>query len=474
MEELLQDPEFFKMLFALSGDACYVLDRRRRKYLLVNKAFERLTGYTAEELTSGEIRPSDIVAPEFREQIEGLDEDLRKRGVARLEVEILRKNGKRRWCEATIHNVNYKGYALRIGSLRDVTRRKRLQRQLEHQIELQRKKAVEAARASLRLYQLTEKLRHIPRLAANLMAAETEPQMLKDAAAYLTSRTAFNYAEAAFYIRYGRYLLRMDAKEDPIPTSANDRIARVFRGEKVRSRKRELLLQLRGHRRVLGVLRVVFDPEEYAIFSRNRAALSEQISLVETVADIVALALLDLRLVKRLERLARVDSLTGVFNRRYFERRFSLETDRARRYNRPLSLLLLDMDGLKEINDKCGHAAGDAALKALARLMNRTSRAADAVCRIGGDEFVIILPETALKDALKKAEALQSQVRKLRVECVDKKINLRVSVGVAQFNPNEKPEDFLARADAAMYRAKQEKLGIGVAGGEENGRDGGD
>ncbi|RKY15036.1 MAG: hypothetical protein DRP63_07545 [Planctomycetota bacterium] len=321
---------------------------------------------------------------------------------------------------------------------------------------------------------MAEKLRHIPHLAADLMAAETEPQMLKDAAAFLTTRTAFNYAETAFYIRYGRYLLRMDTNEDPIPTNGNSRIARVFRGEKVRPRKRELLLQLRGRRRILGVLRVVFDPEEYAIFSRNRAALSEQVSLVETVADIVALALLDLRLVKRLERLARVDSLTGVFNRRYFERRLNLETDRARRYSRPLSLLLLDMDGLKEINDRCGHAVGDAALRALARLVNRTSRAADAVCRIGGDEFVIILPETTLKDALKKAETLQSHIRKLRVECIDEKIGLRVSVGVAQFNPKEKPEDFLARADAAMYRAKQERLGIGVAGGEEDGPDGGD
>jgi len=456
MERLLQDPEFFRMIFALSGDACYVLDRRRRRYLLVNHAFVRLTGYSAEELTSGKVRPLDLVAPEYRDLVAKLDEDLRRRGVVRFELEILRKNGKRRWCEATIHNIDYKGRALRIGSLRDITRRVRLQQQCELQMELQRKKAIEATRASLRLYQLTEKLRHMPRLTADLMSAESEPQMLKHAAEVLTRRTAFNYKEAAFYIRYGRFLLRMDRKEEPIPVDSSRRVARVFRNERVRSRKGEVLLQLRGHRRLLGVMRVVFDPEEFAMFSQNRAAMQEQLSLVETIADIVAMALLDLRMRKRLERLATVDSLTGVFNRRYFERRIHLETDRARRYRRPLSILLVDMDGLKEINDRFGHSGGDAALKALARLMARTSRAADAVCRIGGDEFVVILPETALEDALKKARKLQHQIRNLKVEHEGHQIPVHVSIGVAQHLPHEKMDEFLARADAAMYRAKAE------------------
>ncbi|MCU0857830.1 MAG: GGDEF domain-containing protein [Pontiellaceae bacterium] len=98
------------------------------------------------------------------------------------------------------------------------------------------------------------------------------------------------------------------------------------------------------------------------------------------------------------------DPLTGLYNRRFFDEAFAQQTETARRYHRELSLVLLDIDGLKQINDTFGHEAGDNALKTFARLLGEITRKADIVCRIGGDEFAILMPETALSSVWKFTE----------------------------------------------------------------------
>lgn len=98
------------------------------------------------------------------------------------------------------------------------------------------------------------------------------------------------------------------------------------------------------------------------------------------------------------------DPLTGLTNRRYFDEALAQHIETARRYDRPLSLVLFDLDEFKVLNDTCGHEAGDIALKTFARLLLQTARKADIICRIGGDEFAVILPETGLSNAWKFSE----------------------------------------------------------------------
>jgi diguanylate cyclase (GGDEF)-like protein len=153
---------------------------------------------------------------------------------------------------------------------------------------------------------------------------------------------------------------------------------------------------------------------------------------------------------QRLEALALLDPLTGIANRRALELTLTHELTRSRRYGRPLSCLMADIDGFKAINDKYGHALGDEVLAAFAQLLAMETRARiDLVARYGGEEFVIILPETPLAGAMAMAERVRARVAS--VEISSRKLKVTVSIGVA----TESTEDILLRADRAMYQAKQ-------------------
>lgn len=156
-------------------------------------------------------------------------------------------------------------------------------------------------------------------------------------------------------------------------------------------------------------------------------------------------------------RLARLDSLTGLPNRQAFVERCDAELNRALRFQRPLTLILLDGDRFKEVNDQRGHAAGDQALQATARILSQGTRQYDLVARLGGDEFVILLPETAAQDAEKVAQRLQAA---LTAGVTAAFSPLTFSIGAATFCPGRwNVAECLAHADRLLYSAKQSGRG---------------
>ena len=156
----------------------------------------------------------------------------------------------------------------------------------------------------------------------------------------------------------------------------------------------------------------------------------------------------------RLRRLAITDGLTGLRNRRYFSSRLAEELARAKRYHTPLSLLILDLDWLKTINDSHGHEAGDRAIKGVAAVMETTLRATDLGARYAGDEFAALLPQTTAQEALGLARRIGQRVRALGYG--PQGSPLSVSIGVADLDGagSDSAEDLFTAADEALYAAK--------------------
>ncbi|MFZ5663369.1 MAG: diguanylate cyclase [Pseudomonadota bacterium] len=148
------------------------------------------------------------------------------------------------------------------------------------------------------------------------------------------------------------------------------------------------------------------------------------------------------------------DALTGLPNRRAAEARLAVERARAHRGGAPLSLLMLDIDHFKRVNDRWGHADGDRVLAAVARLLAREVRECDLAARFGGEEFLVVLPDSGPREALDVAERIRALIERTRVDVPNGRIGITVSIGAATLRSNEDEATLLARADAALYRAK--------------------
>ncbi len=190
--------------------------------------------------------------------------------------------------------------------------------------------------------------------------------------------------------------------------------------------------------------------------SGERVFTPEDARVAELFASQVAIALDNSRRVEQMERQAVTDQLTGLYNRRAFADLAGKEVGRARRYRRPLALILFDIDHFKTVNDSHGHLIGDHVLRVLTELVTRTTRSTDIVCRYGGEEFIVLMPEAGRDEALAMAERLREEISRLTVVTDAGTLSLTVSLGVAELDTagDEDLDGLINRADRAMYRAK--------------------
>jgi two-component system, cell cycle response regulator len=159
---------------------------------------------------------------------------------------------------------------------------------------------------------------------------------------------------------------------------------------------------------------------------------------------------------QHLEHQTQIDSLTGLFNRRALEKKIGEEFERSKRYGHPLSVVILDIDNFKKINDTYGHHGGDAALVKISEILRERSRSSDFPSRFGGEEFVLVLPETDQDSAIQVARKFHEEIRSCSFGTVDKPFLLTVSMGLTSTTKKEYSDwrEMVADADCALYQAK--------------------
>ncbi len=211
-------------------------------------------------------------------------------------------------------------------------------------------------------------------------------------------------------------------------------------------RERDLVRRFQSEQALRGLIGVVLLFNVYTIWQqvqirKLRKELSrkiEEISKLQLEAD-------------EFYKLAVMDHLTGLFNRRFADERLSAEIGRARRHKHALTVVCLDLDDFKVINDKFGHAAGDAALRQLAEKMKKAVRTTDVVARLGGDEFMAILLECPLE----RADVFLNRLRPFQVALASGPVPMNISAGCAGYQEGDTAESLFDRADRALYASKR-------------------
>ncbi len=238
------------------------------------------------------------------------------------------------------------------------------------------------------------------------------------------------------------------AAERTRPLIVSDAARTLRRSENEPAADSWLLYPIISQQKLLGVAHwtrsasIPFSPDDAA--------------MLEALVPHVGLAVENLRARNQMRELAATDGLTGLYNHRRVRELLREEMRRAERYNRPLSVLMVDVDGFKSFNDAYGHPSGDELLRTVAHLLRSGVRTVDRIGRYGGEEFIIVMPETHKDDAFLLAERLRSAMEQRAFMLVaGEEIHRTVSVGVASYPEDGlNPQEVISRADEALYRAK--------------------
>ncbi len=236
---------------------------------------------------------------------------------------------------------------------------------------------------------------------------------------------------AGWVAKEGQALLVTDIDSDP-------RFKLYPKGPRYKT-KSFISLPLKTDSRVIGVMNVTDKLAQTQIFTE------EDVRYLSLLAHQAVAQIENIRLCEELSSLAVTDALTGLFNHRYFQDKLSSEIVRAKRYKHLLTLVMVDIDSFKTYNDRYGHLEGDRVLKQVAGIMRECTREVDIVSRYGGEEFMIILPETGLQGAKTMAEKIRKSVEKKKIT---------ISAGIAGYKEDLSKDDLISQADQALYKAK--------------------
>jgi diguanylate cyclase (GGDEF)-like protein len=331
----------------------------------------------------------------------------------------------------------------------------RARKQSDERVDEAVRRATEAFQETLRELAESQTARFVGELAASLDLEEIAERTLDAAAAIPGVDAVLLEATAASgdRVTHAVGLPPEEAERTAVSLLENDNLRAVQLGFRYRIDdvdgetpliRAGLALPVRSDGNPVGTL---------TAFARGGDQLADaQLDDLERLAFRAGPALENARRFQEARALADLDSLTGLHNRRYFHETLAREVGRARRYGRQLALIVFDLDDFKAINDRIGHLSGDTVLAEVAARMMSVVRSADVACRVGGDEFGIVLPESLGSDA----ELLASRIaHAISSKPLGKAGTLFISAGIAELRDTDDAVELFERADAALYRAKE-------------------
>ena len=458
-DALRASEERYRELFENANDMVYTLDLEG-KITSLNKAAERITGYSRAEAL--QMNLLQLVAPDFHEFAQRMMErQVAGEHFATYELEIVTREGQRLALEIGAHIIVREGIPIGVqGIARDITERKKTEAALH-----QAKQNLEAWVHELE--QRTREMTLLSELGDMLRACLTT-----DEAYTVIVRVAQQIfpaqAGALYVITSSRNLVEAVAM-----WGNPDEIERVFAPDECWALRRgrvhgvedssvELLCKHLHHPPPEGYLCVPMMAQSEALgilylTQPANARLTEAKQRVAvTMAEHIAMALSNLKLHETLRSQSIRDPLTGLFNRRFMEESLQLELRRALRNQRPLGVIMLDLDRFKHFNDTYGHEAGDNLLRELGTLLQTNIRGEDIACRYGGEEFTLILPEGNAEVIQQRAEALREAIKRLDVTHRGQPLGrITASLGIAIFPEHGRAaEGLLQAADSALYQSK--------------------
>jgi len=455
-EELRESEELSRGILETAATGIYLLQDGVLQY--VNRPFETLSGYSKEELLGR--RSLDFVHPDDRETARTRAiEVLKGKRSLPYEFRFVKKDSELLWVLDWVTSILYKGKRAVLGTLMDITERKQAEEEIRRYT-----KRVEALHAVGQAVSQTSDVQELLDSAlgkvVGLMSADTGCVFLVDVSkkALVLKAHAGVPAEALSEVstteltdeELQRMLEWRELDVAPWEVIGEAKLS-PFRQAMEREQGSSLTsvpLLVRG--RLLGMLCVGSRaPRDYT---------PDDMGLLRAIGNEVAVGIDNAMLLERTRELSITDELTGLYNRRHLYGVLESETYRSQRYGTPFCMVILDLDGFKEYNDKFGHTVGDTVLKAFAMTLKLTLRESDPAFRYGGDEFAIILPSTDSDIAKKVVDRIRAEwPRVTKNQHALQKSPVGFSAGIVQFPKDAETGDGLIfLADTALFRSKRE------------------
>jgi diguanylate cyclase (GGDEF)-like protein/PAS domain S-box-containing protein len=432
------------------------------KFIYINRQFEKIIGYNISELLSTETL--SYVHPDDRALVRAQATYALKTGVCDpYEYRVVTKSGQIKWILETIISINHQGKRAALGNFMDITEMKRLEQETKlanEQLTAVVKKLEEQQRQNAVLTEMRDMLQACTKMEETapiimgfmkklfpgsqgalflLSNSRSDLESVVTWGAFpVTSETNVFPPDSCWGLRRGRAHVVDDINIGPVCPHLHNTQPAPY-----------VCLPLMAKGDILGLLHLK---------NSGSAEIADLRQMALTLSEYLSLSIANVKLSESLSRQSIQDPQTGLYNRHFMEESLQREISRAARKQTSIGIIMGDLDHFKKFNDVYGHAAGDKIIVQIAKLFKDKFRGSDIACRYGGEELIVILPESTKADTIKRANSIREEIKKMEIVFQGQILgSITMSMGIAAYPDNGLRMDELLRvADTALYRAKQE------------------